>query len=367
MRVPLADLGRLHAPIRPALEAAFARVVDGGRFVNGPEVEAFEHEAAVLAGARQAIGVSSGTDALLAILMALGVGPGDEVVTPAFSFCAAAEGVARLGATPVFADVDEDFLLDVASAAELVGPRTRAILFVDLFGRRLSAGALEALSALGVPLVEDAAQAFGAPGVGAGVRAAAISFFPTKNLGALGDAGLVLTDDLALGDAVRMVRGHGCATKYVHEVLGGNMRLDALQAALLRAKMAHLARWNAMRREHAHRYLAGLAGLPALGLPRDAPEHVWHHLVVRVDPGASEPRRAALRGHLAERGVETEVYYPRGLHEQACFASSGSANRRSLPRTEAAAREVLALPLHAALDAAQVDHAVRAVRSFFEG
>jgi dTDP-4-amino-4,6-dideoxygalactose transaminase len=361
MRVPFVDLGRLHAPLRAELDAAFRRVVDASHFILGPEVEAFERELGAFAKAPFVVGVSSGTDALITALMALDVGPGDEVVTPAFSFIAAAEAIARVGATPVFADVGDDFNLDVASAAERVTKRTRAILFVDLFGRRAD---VEALAALGVPLVEDAAQAIGAPGVGRGVRAASISFFPTKNLGALGDGGALFTEDAALADTMRLVRAHGSRPKYVHARLGGNMRLDALQAALLRAKLPHLERWNEARRTTALAYRERLASVPGLTLPADAPGHVWHQFVVRVASsrdGAPSQRRDALRAHLAASGVDSEIYYPLALHLQPCFSGLP---RARLEGAEAATAEALALPIHAALTVDEIATVAEAVASF---
>jgi dTDP-4-amino-4,6-dideoxygalactose transaminase len=355
-RVRLADLVGLHAPIRKELDDAWRRVVDTGRFVLGAEVEAFEGELAAFCSVPHVVGASSGTDALTLALMALGVGPGDEVVTPAFSFVAAAEAVARLGAMPVFADVGDDYDLDPRAALARVGPRTRAILTVDLFGLRAD---VARLAEAGVPIVEDAAQAIGAPGVGADVRAAAMSFFPTKNLGALGDGGALLTSDEAVAGAARSMRSHGAQPRYVHHRIGGNMRLDALQAALLSVKLPHVARWNARRAEIAAAYRAGLGEVAGLALPPGAPGHVWHQFVVRV-AGA---RRDALRAHLAEHGVETEVYYPLPLHLQPCFAHLGG-RAGDHPVSEAAAREAIALPIHAALDDADVAHVIEAIGHF---
>ena len=355
MRVPLLDLARQHAPLRREIDTAIARVIDSGHFILGPEVEACEREVAAACGAAQAIGVSSGSDALLAALMALGVGPGDEVVTTALSFFATAGAVARLGARPVFADVGDDLNLDVADALARVTSRTRAILPVDLFGRR---AAVEELARAGLPIVEDAAQAVGAAGLGRGAKMATLSFFPSKNLGALGDAGMVLTDDAALAEQLRVLRAHGSKPKYHHRVVGGNFRLDALQAAVLRVKLARLGDWTAARRANALQYREALAGLEGLALPEDAPGHVWHHFVVRT------ARRDALREHLRERGIETEVYYPTPLHLQPCFAPLGG-KAGDCPRAEAAARESLAIPVHPELDEPQREHVIASVRSFF--
>lgn len=360
LRVPLLDLVAQHAPLRAELEAAMARVLDSGHFIGGPELTAFEDELGSYCGAANAIGLSSGTDALLVALWALGVGPGDEVVTTPFSFFATAGAISRLGARPVFADVDEHKNLDPAAVAACLSPRTRAIVPVSLFGRRPDIAALAA-AAPGLPIVEDAAQAISAPGVGSdrAVRAFTLSFFPSKNLGALGDAGALLCHDGELADRVRLLRSHGARPKYHHLVVGANFRLDALQAACLRVKLRHLSRWTAARRDNALRLAAALDGVPGLRLPADAPGHVWHHFVVEAGP-----RRDALRAFLAAEGVETEVYYPEPLHLQPCFADLGY-RPGSLPRAEAAAASVLALPIHPELDDAQLGHVAASVRAFF--
>jgi len=355
MRVRLVDLARLHAPIRAEIDAAMARVVGSSRFVLGEEVDAFEREVASFLGAAHAVGVSSGSDALFAVLAAEGVAPGDEVIVPALSFVATAEAVVRLGATPVFADVGEDGNLDPSEASARVTRRTRAIVVVDLFGKR-------AALPTGAPIVIDAAQAI-SPGVLRAARAAAISFFPTKNLGALGDAGLVATNDDALAAVVRSLRVHGATRRYVHERVGWNMRLDALQAAVLRAKLPHLPAWNDARRRIAATYRAELAGVPGLELPRAAPDDVWHQLVVHVDEDA-RGGRDALRAFLAARGVESEIYYPLALHLQPCFGHFGG-RPGDHPRAEAATRRALALPIHPMLDPGEIEHVIASVRAFF--
>jgi dTDP-4-amino-4,6-dideoxygalactose transaminase len=337
--------------------AAAERVIASGQFILGPEVAALEREVAALCGVAHAVGVSSGSDALLAVLMALGVGPGDEVVTPALSFIATPEAVVRLGARPVFVDVGRDFNISPAAAIERVGPRTRAILAVDLFGRRAP---IATLRAAGVAVVEDAAQAIGVPALGHGAAAATLSFFPSKNLGALGDGGMVLTHDAGLAERVRLLRVHGAHPKYVHAVWGGNFRLDALQAALLRVKLPHLEHWNRARRILAERYLAGLGSIEGLVLPRAGSDDVWHQFVVRVRGG----RRDALRAHLQAHGVDSEVYYPLALHLQPCFTDLGG-RPGDCPNAEAVTAEVLALPVHAALTPAQADHVIDCVRRFF--
>jgi dTDP-4-amino-4,6-dideoxygalactose transaminase len=324
-------------------------VVDSGQFVLGAEVERLEEEMAAYLGVSQTVAVSSGSDALLCILWAEGVGAGDEIITPSFAFVAPAEAIVRLGARPVFADVGEDLNIDPGDARTCRGERTQGVLAVDLFGRRAQYSELGDL-----PLFEDAAQSIGVEGVGKSVRAAALSFFPTKNLGALGDGGLVATDDDALAGACRELRAHGAKKKYFHTRIGWNMRLDALQAAVLRIKLPHVRAWNAARAKIAARYLEGLAGIPGVDLPSPAPSgaHVWHQFVVGVD------HRDALRASLASRGIETEVYYPVALHELPCFGHVG----RPLLRSERAARRALALPIHPMLDEPEVSRVIAGVR-----
>lgn len=357
VRVPLLDLRALHEPLHAELMAAAERVIASGQFILGPEVAALEREVAALCRVPHAVGVSSGSDALLAALMALGVGPGDEVVTSALSFIATPEAVVRLGARPVFADVGADFNIAPAAALDRVGPRTRAILAVDLFGRRAP---ITMLGAAGVAVVEDAAQAIGVPALSHGAAAATLSFFPSKNLGALGDGGMVLTHDAVLAERVRLLRVHGAHPKYVHAVWGGNFRIDALQAALLRVKLPHLERWNRARRALAERYLTGLDHIDGLILPPTGVEDAWHQFVVRVRGG----RRDALRAHLQGQGVDSEVYYPLALHLQPCFTDLGG-RPGDCPNAEAVTREALALPVHATLTSAQADHVIDCIQRFF--
>jgi len=356
VKVPLLDLVAQHAEVGAAVEEAVRRVLASGQFILGPAVAELEAQLAARVGRKHAVGVSSGSDALLVSLMALGVGPGDEVVTTPLTFFATAGAIVRLGARPVFADVDPvTFNLDPAAALRAVGPRTKAILPVHLFGR---AADVAPLRAAGIPVVEDAAQALGATGVGEVGVATTLSFFPSKNLGAAGDGGMVLTDDAAFADRVRLMRTHGSRPKYVHGVVGGNFRLDTLQAAVLLAKLPFLDGWQRRRAANARRYREGLAATP-LVLPDDAPGQVWHHFVVRV-PDA----RDALRGFLKERGVETEVYYPLAMHLQPCFRDLGG-REGDLPEAERATREVLALPVHPDLTDAQLDHVVASVSAFY--
>ncbi len=344
------------AAVRSDIDAAIARVLDSGVLIGGDEVMGFERELAEQLGVDHAIGVSSGTDALLAIFMALGISAGDEVITTPLTFFATAGSAVRLGAKIVFADIDPETLtLDPAAAVSACGPRTRAIVPVHLFGR------LAAIPDAPCPIVEDSAQSIGA-GALRGI-AAALSFFPTKNLGAIGDAGAVITNDAALADRIALLRSHGARPKYHHIAVGGNLRLDALQAAVLRAKLPHLERWTAARRGHAAHYRELIAAAklpPELRPPVDAADHVYHQFVIRA------PRRDALRDHLRAAGVDTEIYYPSSLHLQPCFASLGY-RTGAFPESERACREVLALPIHPMLPAealaAVVDHVARFYKS----
>jgi len=354
MKVPLLDLKAQNGPLREAILAAVADVVDRGAFILGPEVEAFEKELAAWLGARRAVGLSSGTDALLVALMALGVGAGDEVVTTPFSFYATVGCIARLHARPIFADIEPDtFNLDARAAAAACGPKTRALIPVHLFGRPAT------LPAVTVPVVEDSAQAIGACKV-TGI-ASCLSFFPSKNLGAMGDGGALVTDDEAFADKVALLRAHGSKPKYVHHLVGGNFRLDALQAAILRVKLGHLVEWTAGRRRNAERYrrLFAAANLPAeIILPEDTASHIYNQFVIRA------PRRDALREHLGRSGVGTEIYYPLTLHLQPCFAELGY-REGAFPHAERAAQEVLALPIYAELTEAQQAYVVERIAAFY--
>jgi dTDP-4-amino-4,6-dideoxygalactose transaminase len=368
--VPLQDLTAHHQPLLAELEAAARRVIASGRYIQGAEVEALEAELAAASGVTHAIGLSSGTDALLAVLMALGVGPGDEVVTTPFTFFATAGAVARLGARPVFADIRPDTLnIDPARAAAALGPRTRAVITVDLFGRVADTeGLAAACAARGLPLIEDAAQSIGArlgtagPRVGERALAATLSFFPAKNLGALGDAGMLLTSDAELARRVRVLRVHGAEQRYHHTEVGGNFRLDELQAALLRVKLPHLPRWTEARRAAADRYRAQLAGCPGIQLPPPDEGCVWNQFVIQV-PGGARDRLAA---HLRDRHIATAIYYPLPLHLQACFRDLGH-RPGDFPQAERACQEVLALPVYPEIGAPSVDRVSAAVRGFFAG
>jgi dTDP-4-amino-4,6-dideoxygalactose transaminase len=367
--VPLLDLKAQYAPLRHDLLEAMTRVADSQRFIMGPEVEAFEREVAAVVDVEHAIGVSSGTDALIVALMALGIGPGDEVVTSPFSFFATAGSIVRVGATPVFADIDPTtFNLDIVAATRACTARTKALMPVHLFGQAADMSAVLALAdeyKLGV--IEDAAQAIGASDhgglVGSIGNVGCFSFFPSKNVGAFGDAGLVTTNDAPLARKMRLLRNHGMEPKYFHAMVGGNFRLDAIQAAVLRVKLPHLASWTEGRRANAQRYrqmfaTAGLEG--AVRLPAERPDrrHIYNQFVVRV------PDRDALKAHLEREGVGTEIYYPVPFHLQACFAKLGY-RKGDFPHAEQAAAEVLALPIYPELTTDQQQYVVDRIADFY--
>lgn len=387
VEVPLLDLRAQYRSIRSEVDAAVARVVASQKFVLGPEVDAFEREIAAYCGAPEAIGVGSGTDAILLALMALGIGPGDQVIVPTYTFFATAGCVARLGAEPVFADVDPATFNLTPEAVLRAGRRcrrVRALVPVHLFGRAVDLEALESAAAtLGVPIVEDAAQAIGAADargrrVGSAGHLACFSFFPTKNLGGFGEGGLVTCHDADVADAIRSLRDHGMKPRYYHQMVGVNARLDALQAAVLRVKLGHVEAWHAARARNAAHYeelfrKAGAApadvplsegGLP-LRFPSPPPppaRHVFNQYVVRVPA----KRRDALRAHLAAAGIGSEVYYPIPLHLQECFRDLREATG-PLPVAEAAARETLALPIFPELEVAQREAVAEAVVGFLAG
>jgi dTDP-4-amino-4,6-dideoxygalactose transaminase len=363
------DLEVQHAPMRDELERAAARVLASGKFLLGDEVAAFEEAAAAASGLSHAVGVSSGTDALLAMLMACGVGPGDEVVTTPYSFFATAAVIARLGARPRFADIEDATMnLDPDAAIARIGRRTKAVLVVHLFGRiaRVS-GLADACGAEGIPLLEDAAQAIGAWRDEAGARrragtlgrGGAISFFPSKNLGGFGDGGMVITNDDALAVQLKLLRNQGATRKLVHTVVGGNFRLDELQAALLRVKLPHLAAWTAERARVATFYRERLAGLPIVLPPADA-GCVWNQFVVRVPAERRDAIVEAMRG----RDVATAIYYPVPLHLQPAFASLRH-RRGEFPRAERAAAEALALPIYPGLGEERAERVAAALAASF--
>jgi dTDP-4-amino-4,6-dideoxygalactose transaminase len=372
MKVPLLDLKAQFVSIEAEVRAQLDEVLASQHFILGPKVEELEARLAAYCGVAHAVGVSSGTDAILLSLMALGIGPGDEVITTPYTFFATVGGIARLGARPVFVDIDaETFNLRADQLAAAVTDRTRAIVPVHLFGRCADLDAiLKVARPRGIPVIEDAAQALGSElgGRRAGSlgNAGCFSFFPSKNLGAFGDGGLVTTQDDALARKLRLMRAHGSQPKYFHAVVGGNFRLDGLQAAVLLAKLPHLDDWTRRREANAHRYhqafaAAGLAAprgpvhLPPLASPGD--RMVWNQFVVRV------PRRDALLEHLKQRGIQTEIYYPQPMHLQTCFAELGH-RAGAFPTAEACARDSLALPVYPELAPDAIAYVVETMAGF---
>lgn len=370
--VPPLNLAANFREVRVEVLRELTEICDSGYYVLGPKVAAFEEQFAAACGARFAIGLSSGTDALLAALMTLGIGRGDEVIVPTFTFFATAGVVERIGARPVFADIDPaTFNIDPAHVAELITQRTRAVIPVHLYGRMAEMRPIfDACNRHGIHVIEDAAQAIGAthpdfPDRTAGAIGAfgAISFYPTKNLGAIGDAGALLTNSEEHFARAKQCRLHGETTKYHHEFVGGNFRIDAMQAAILSIKLKHLDSWNARRAAVATRYRELLQEFGLVGEhvtpPEDGPgRHVYHQFVLRA------ARRDALLKHLQEQKIGAGVYYPVPLHLQACFAQLGG-REGQCPNAEQAAREVLALPIYPELTEDQQRTVVRAIREFY--
>ncbi len=351
-KIPLIDVKAQYAPLIPELKRVFAEVLEGGQFVFGPNVSAYEQEAAAYLGVPETIGVANGTDAIVLVLDAMEIGRGDEVICPAFTFFATAEAIARVGATPVFADVDEETMnLDPEDVAAKITPKTKAIMPVHLFGRPAP---LQQLAELGLPLIEDAAQAFGSPDIGGYGIASTFSFYPTKNLFALGDGGLVAVRDEELGERIRMLRFHGSKSKKTFEYVGYNSRLDEIQAAALRIFLPHLDEWTRLRREAAERYRElGVGEL--VTVPDDEPGHVYHLFVCR------SPQRDAVRETLAGEGISTAEYYLPPLHLQPALAYLGY-REGSLPVTEQLARDNFSLPLWAGVSAEQQQAVVGVLR-----
>jgi dTDP-4-amino-4,6-dideoxygalactose transaminase len=366
--IPLLDLAAQYESIAPEVEAAALAVLRSRGWVLGPAVESFERAIERYVGVPHAIGVASGSDALLLSLMALDVGPGDEVVTTPFSFLATVSSITRLGATPVLADIGDDFLIDPTAVAAAVTPRTRAIVPVHLYGLCADFAALDAIARRHrVAIVEDAAQAIGAARDGRSAGAVGdlgcFSFYPTKNLGAAGDAGLVTSGDDRLAERVRRLRVHGAERRYEHLEVGINSRMDGIQGAILEVKLRHLDGWSDARAERAAAYddlfaAAGLADVVTTPAVPDGCRHVFHQYVIRA------ARREELRAHLAAAGIGTEIYYPIPLHLQECFASLGY-RRGDFPQAERAAAECLALPMYPELTPAQQERVVAAVKRFY--
>jgi dTDP-4-amino-4,6-dideoxygalactose transaminase len=367
MNVPLVDLAAQQEEIADEVRIGLDEVFASTAFIGGPQVGRFEEEYAAFVGAAHCVGVANGTDALELALRAVGVAPGGEVILPANTFIATAEAVSRIGAVPVLVDVDDEHLLiEPGQVAAAVTPRTQAIVPVHLFGQSAPVEALEAIAReAGIPIVEDAAQAQGATRHGrcAGTLGAiaATSFYPGKNLGAAGDAGAVTTDDPVLAGRVRLLAAHGSRTKYVHEVVGMNSRLDTLQAVVLRAKLARLEKWNELRREAAARYHGLLAGLHGVRRPVPAAgnEDVWHLYVVRVAD------RDRVLAELNGAGIGAGIHYPAPVHRTPAFDHLGLA-AGAFPVTERAAGEILSLPMFPHLTAAQQEHVAGLLSRFVD-
>jgi dTDP-4-amino-4,6-dideoxygalactose transaminase len=357
--IPLLDLTPEIDELWDEIQAAVARVLRSGRFILGPEVTAFEQEVADYLGVKHAVGVNSGTDALTISLRSLGIGPGDEVITTPFTFVATAEAICTAGATPVFVDIDPDtFNIDPNRIEPAITERTKAILPVHLFGLAADMDPILAVAKRhSLRVMEDTAQAFGGRYKGRMLGTigdtGAFSFFPSKNLGACGDGGLIATHDDGLADRARMLRAHGSRHKLENELIGYNSRLDEIQAALLRVKLPHVDRWNQQRRKVAGWYNAALAGIPAVSVPTPSANaaHVYHQFVVRA------AERDELRQFLGDAAVATAVYYPRPLHRQPCFADREH-HQGPLPAAELAAQQVLALPISPSLSAEQLRYIV---------
>lgn len=381
-QIPLLDLKAQWQEIKDEVMQAIAEVMESQPFILGPKVKQFEEQIAEYCGCRYAVGVSSGTDALLVSLMAEGIGPGDEVITTPYTFFATVGSVLRVGARPVFVDIDaETYNIDPAGIEEKITPRTRAILPVHLFGQCADMDpVLEIADRHGLVVIEDAAQAIGAEYKGR--RAGSMghygcfSFFPSKNLGGGGDGGTVTTNDSHRAERLRMLRSHGATRKYHHEVLGGNFRLDEIQAAVLLVKLKYLDAWTEARRKNAQRYLLKLSQLniqdlgfsdtcsklAPLSLPheRAACRHVYNQFVIRLS------NRDQLRADLARLGIGSEIYYPKPITQQKCLPLS-AAERSGFPNSDRAAQETLALPVHPNLAASQIDAVISVISDFLRG
>lgn len=369
--VPMLDVTRENKRLQAQIDAAMAEVTKSGAFVHGPACAQFEAEMAAYCGMKHAVGCASGSDALLLALLALGIGPGDEVIVPSFTFFATASAVWRLGAKPVFADIRPDtFNLDPADVMYKLTTATKAIIPVYLFGQCAQMDEIDqiASAARGIPIIEDACQAIGAEynGRRAGSlgTAGAFSFYPTKNLGGFGDGGLITTNDGELAEKLRVLCNHGMQPRYYHHFVGLNSRLDALQAAVLSVKLPKLGDWSAARARHAERYETefaqrGLGDVLVTPPVDDACHHVWNQYTVRIADG----RRDALQKYLSDRKIGSAIYYPVPLHLQKCFAALGC-EPGSLPVTEQACREVLSLPVYPELTEAEQGAVIDAVADF---
>ncbi len=370
MQVPLLDLKEQNDALRPDIEAALGRVLDSNGFILGGEVAELEKELAQYCGTRYAIGCASGSDAILLALMALDVGAGDEVITTPYSFFATVSAITRLGAVPVFVDVDPvTYNIDVSQLEAAITGKTKAIEPVHLYGQCADMQPIRNIAARhGIPVVEDAAQAIGAEedGVRAGAMSeiGCFSFYPSKNLGGMGDGGFMTTDDDALDAKMRALRVHGSEVRYYHKWVGLNSRLDGFQGAVLRVKLPHLESWTEKRRANAAGYsrLFTDAGVTEqVGLPAERPNarHIYNQYVIRVPN-----QRDALRAHLTEKGVGTDIYYPVPLHLQECFGYLGH-SEGDMPEAERAARETLALPIYPEMTDGQQEYVVESIGEFF--
>ena len=365
--IPFIDLTYQHRPIEVELGKVFAEILHGAQYILGPALSRFEEQMARMHGVRHAIGVASGTDALLLGLLGAGVRPGDEVITTPFTFVATAEVIEHIGARPVFVDIEEaTFNLDPAQIEARITERTRAIVPVHLYGLPCDMGAIGRIAArYKLKVIEDCAQATGSRWngrfVGSLGDAGAFSFFPTKNLGAIGDGGMVLTDNDTLAEKVRMLRGHGAKVRDHYELLGYNSRLDSLQAAVLTVKLPLLEEWNEQRRANAERYRELLGDLTEIALPIETAgsEHTYNQFSILTD------RREHLRAHLQQQGVPSMVYYPRALHQQPIFADLGYA-AGDFPVTERVQEQVLSLPIFPGLTGEQIATVAAAIKEFFK-
>jgi dTDP-4-amino-4,6-dideoxygalactose transaminase len=367
--IPMLDLKAQYAALKPQIDAAVLRVVESTQYINGPDVELMEQEIAQYCRANHCIGVSSGSDALLVSLMALDIGQGDEIITTPYTFFATAGAIVRVGAKPVFVDIDPvTYNIDPKGIAAKVTPRTKAIMPVHLYGQCAEMDPiLDVAKKHNLAVIEDAAQAIGSEYKGR--RAGAMgtvggySFFPSKNLGCIGDGGAVVTQDKALADKIRLLRGHGSHPKYYHKVVGGNFRLDSIHAAVLRVKLPHLDAWSQLRQQGAAFYTMALAKYGLGGLiqaPRVVQSrHIFNQYVVRCD------EREAVREHLKKANITTEVYYPVPMHLQECFANLGH-KIGDFPESERAAQTTMALPMYPELANAQRERVIRAIAAYYE-
>ena len=370
---PLLDVGRGNAPLKAEIMESISEIYDSGWFVGGPHVKQLEESVAQATGAKFAVGCASGSDALLVALLTLGIGKGDRVICPSFTFFATASAITRLGAEPVFIDIDPvTFNLDIQKVEQAITPKTKAIIPVHLFGQCADmTGIMELAEKYNLKVVEDCAQSIGATHQGQGSGSfgdvGCFSFYPTKNLGGMGDGGMLTTNDQETADRLRLFANHGMKPRYFHQVIGVNSRLDAIQAAILNVKMKHLNSYASRRQENAanyHRLMKqhGISDMVSAPSSTEGNDHVWNQFTIRITGG----QRDAVRAQLAEKNVGSEIYYPIPLHEQACFKYLGY-DKGSLPVTEQAAAEVLSLPIFPELTLAEQEYAVESLAKIVVG